>query len=655
LTFVLAQTIFAAGDEKWREVTASEREMKTAQVEAGADAEAIFWEVSVADSYVPRAGFKTVLNHYLRIKIFTERGRENNSKVDIPFGKLSDLGVNVSIMDIAARTIKPDGTIVELKPGDIFERDIVRAGGAKLKAKSFAVPGIETGAIVEYRWKEVRSDSLSFYVRLHLSREIPVQQVKYSIKPFISPDFRYGMRIHSFNVSSRVKPDENGFYSMTMTGVKAFQEEPRMPSEFAVRPWMLIYYTDYDNESVDKYWKDRAKNTFEYHKSLLKPNDEIRKTALTVAGDATATEEKIRRIFDFCRRSIKNVDDDASGLTSEQRENFKANRTIADVLKKRAGDWHDINMLFGAMLMSIGLDARVANVALRSDANFNREFANDHFVRTENIAVKIGDEWKFYDPATSYVPFGMLFWSEEGQTALVSDPSETIWATMPKSGPDKSVQKRTAHLRLAEDGTLSGDVRIEYTGHLAEYYKEFNDDDAPAEREKTLVDAIRKDISSRAEVSEIAVENVLDPDKPFAYSFKINLPNYAERTGKRVFLRPNVFERDTNALFRTTERKYDISFEYAWSEEDDITIEIPAGFTVESVEAPRAVRDNLGLSSHETKISLSDDKRTLSYERRFSFGKSGELVFAAGNYPFIKQLFEAFQKAEAHIVSFRQD
>jgi len=636
LIFVFALSVFAAGDEKWREVTPAELQMKTPLVEANADAEAIFWEVSVADSYVPRAGFKTVLNHYLRIKTFTERGRENYSKVDIPFGKFPDLGVNVSIMDIAARTIKPDGSVIELKPSEIFERDIEKSNGIKLKAKSFAVPGIETGAIIEYRWKEVRTDSLSYYVRLHLSREIPVQQVRYSIKPFMAPDFPYGMRIHSFNVDSRLKPDKDGFYTMLMTNVKAFQEEPRMPSEFTIRPWMLVYYTDYDDDSVEKYWKERAKNIFEYHKPLLKPNDDVRKAAAQAIGDATDAEEKIRRIFDFCRQNIKNVEDDASGLSIEQRQNFKANRTTSETLKKRAGDWHDITMLFGAMLASAGFDARVANVALRSDANFNKDFTNDHFVRTENIAVKIGDEWKFYDPATIYIPFGMLNWAEEGQTALVSDSGAVIWTTTKKSSPEKSKQKRTARLRLAEDGTITGDVRIEYTGHLAEYYKEFNDEDSPAQREKTLVEMIKKNISSAAEVSGISVENVQDPDKPFAYSFKINLPAYGERTGKRVFVQPNIFERNTSAMFQTSARKYDISFQYPWSEEDDVTIELPDGYAVESADAPNAVQDDKGISRHETKILLS-------------------LEFARANYAFLKQLFETIHKADAHTVALKQN
>lgn len=50
------------------------------------------------------------------------------------------------------------------------------------------------------------------------------------------------------------------------------------------------------------------------------------------------------------------------------------------------------------------------------------------------------------------------------------------------SGPAKSQEKRTAKLRLDEEGTLEGEVRVEYTGHAAIEMKESYDDDAPAAR-----------------------------------------------------------------------------------------------------------------------------------------------------------------------------
>ena len=163
----------SAGGEEWRPVDPADLALKTAVVEPNADAEAIFWDIRIDDG----GQNDLVLNHYVRIKIFTERGRDQYSKIDIPYID------GVKIKDVAARTIKPDGSIVELLKDDIIEKTVVKVSGLKLRTKTFAFPGIEPSAIVEYKWKEVRSNSSANNMRLQFQRDIPVQAVTYRIKP----------------------------------------------------------------------------------------------------------------------------------------------------------------------------------------------------------------------------------------------------------------------------------------------------------------------------------------------------------------------------------------------------------------------------------------------------------------------------------------
>ena len=261
----------SAGGDEWRAVDPAELALKTSTVEKDADAEALFWEVRVADE-LDGGTARTVLRHYLRIKIFTERGRESQSKIDIPYFN------NWKITDIAARTITPDNRIIELKKDDVFERTIVRASGLKLKAKSFAMPGVEPGAIIEYRWREVRNERLANYIRLQLQREVPVQSVKYHIKPLSLPDFPYGMRIQTFHgTNTPFAKEKDGFYSTTMRNVPAFREEPRMPPEDQVRPWMLVYYSEDTKLAPAQYWKEKGKEFYQTFKSRTKIGDEVKR------------------------------------------------------------------------------------------------------------------------------------------------------------------------------------------------------------------------------------------------------------------------------------------------------------------------------------------------------------------------------------------
>src|SRR5690349_23165886 len=103
--------VLASGEE-WRPVEPADLALKTPVVEPNADAEALFWDIRVDDG----GAYDLVLNHYVRIKIFTERGRDEHSKVDIPYAG------NTKIKDVAARTIKADGTILELAKEDVIEK-----------------------------------------------------------------------------------------------------------------------------------------------------------------------------------------------------------------------------------------------------------------------------------------------------------------------------------------------------------------------------------------------------------------------------------------------------------------------------------------------------------------------------------------------------
>lgn len=94
----------------------------------------------------------------------------------------------------------------------------------------------------------------------------------------------------------------------------------------------------------------------------------------------------------------------------------------------------------------------------------------------------------------------MLPWQEEGEAALISDPGNPLFVITPVTAPEKSRQTQTAKLRLTEDGTLEGDLRVEYTGHLAVEMKRRNDDDSPAYREENLRNAIKERFPFQARI-----------------------------------------------------------------------------------------------------------------------------------------------------------
>lgn len=639
LAFFAAAPAYARGDKDWKPLEPSELSPAAAPaVEKDADAEALFWEVVIDDSL----SYELSLKNYLRIKVYNERGRDSQSKVELPYYG------NHQLKDIAARVIKPDGTIVELKKDDVFDRTAVRLSGVKVKVKSFALPGVEPGSIIEYRWREVHPYADANKLRLPFQRDIPVRTVTYYLRPFM------GMRYRPFNMGdARFEKDKDGYSKLTMTNMPAFREEPRMPPADSVRSWVFLYYSRDDmKQDAEQYWKGFGRGVFEVLKDALKANDEVKAAAATIVGDAKTDAEKLQRIYDFCRTKIKNVSDDASGLTADERSKLKENKSPADTLKRAQGTGGDIDFLFAALTRAAGFEARVALSGNNDDLFFDRGLMHSAFLRSSFVAVRVGDSWQFFSPAETYTTYGMLGWPEEGQDVLVTDAKEPIWVRSPVAGPEKSVERRTAKFKLSEDGTLEGDVKIEYTGHLAFAQKEYNDDDSPAEREKRLVEAWKTQMG--AEVTDVVIGNVNDPNKPFVCAFHVRVPGYATRTGKRLFLQPAFFQKGLAPRFPVATRRHEVYFHHTWSEDDMVEIALPEGFALDHAEAPWSLSGG-ELSKYVPAAGVTKDGRTLVYTRKFYFGKADNtLRFPVASYPALKNYFDEVTKHDAHTIALKQ-
>jgi hypothetical protein len=625
-----------AAAEDWRPIEPSDLALKAPLVEPNADSEAIFWDIRVDDG----GENDLVLSHYVRIKIFNDRGREKFSKIDIPY-------INgVKIKDVAARTIKSDGTIVELAKTDIIEKTVVKASGIKLRTKTFAFPGIEPGAIIEYKWKEVRSNTSAQNLRLQFQRDIPVQAVTYHLKPAGSST----VDVRAFNMDRpKFEKEKNGFQVATVKDMAAFREEPLMPPEDSVRSWAMVRYLNIFTLLLG--YNMLGAQVYIWSQPYLKADKEIKQKVAEITANTDAAEDQIDKIFQFCRNNIKNTSDKSLGFTEDDIEKLKENKKSSDTLKRGVGPAIDVNLLFAAMVNAAGFDARIALMPDRSERLFDPSVVVPGALRPSAVAVRFGTEWKFFDPGLPYIAPGMLRWQEEGVDALIVDKDQ-VWVRTPVTDAQKSKEKRSAKLRLDENGTLEGDVTIEYTGHLAVERKVQNADDSPAQREENLKEMVKDRLSS-AELTNIAIDDDADAAKPFVYKYHVRVPEYAQKTGKRLFFQPGFFMKGISALFSAGTRKYPIYFHHPWSEEDKLEITLPKGFALDNADRPAPI--NAGaISQYDVQMGITDDQSTLIYKRTFFFGKPDLLLFSVDKYDAIKQLFDEVNKADNHIITLKQ-
>ncbi|MEI9814452.1 MAG: hypothetical protein WDO18_18220 [Acidobacteriota bacterium] len=360
----------------------------------------------------------------------------------------------------------------------------------------------------------------------------------------------------------------------------------------------------------------------------------MKAAALKATADSKTDDEKATALVAYVQQHVRDVNDDSvseaertavlSKLPKDRRRN------AVEVFKGGIGVGEELNSVFAAMASTLGLDARPAYVANKTNVFFDPASMPDtYFLRFVDIAVKIGDGWKIYDPASKLVSPGMVTSGEEGMTALISDPKKPTFLIVPYSAPSASKEARTATLRLNAEGTLEGDVVETYTGHRAREYRLELDGNSSGRQEELLKDRL-KNMFPDSEVTAIAFENITNTTLPLKVSYHLHAPLYAQGAGRRMFFPVFPFQRAETSPFSAAERRHPIMFPYAWEESDDLSIQLPPGTALDSADSPGAF-DFLPAGKLSVDLAIRSDG-VLTVKRQFLIGDKGNLFFDAKNY-----------------------
>ncbi len=635
----------------WLPVTEAERALKAPVVEKDAGAEILIWRARVVDEF-QGSDLQRVLYNYIRVKVFDEKGKEKAASVDLPYREPG------MIMFVSGRTIKADGTIVELDPKTVFRRVVARVGRLSEKAVSFAMPAVEPGAIVEYRWKQTEDDNRFRYFRLHFQRDLPVENVTYYVKPLSKDYINEQMFLQAFHCRpSKPVAGPDGWQETSLQNIPAFHHEPYAPSDPNLEQWALLYYRQGQGNSPDKYWNEEGKLAFKQLKEALKVSEDMKSGANQAVANAKNDEEKIIALALFLRQNVRSISDPAVTMAERQQYYQKLpkdrGRNSGEIFKSGLATPDEMNLVFAGLASQAGIEARPALLGSRTEVEFQpKGMADTYFLDRKAVAVKAGKDWKVLDVSRRRLTPGMLPWDEEGVYALISDPKEPTFIQTPIAPAEASLDEHLGHFKLSTDGTLSGDASERYTGHRGEEYRGQLIDLSPPQREEWFHDRMGN-MFPGGEFTDFKVENLEDAAKPLRLTYRLSAPGFAQVTGKRTLFQPNVFRRAQGTPFTASERKSTIEFRYGWKEVDRIRIELPAGYDFDSADNPGGLKfGKLGSYNLEMTI-VKGSVRELNTNREFTFGVDGNLYIDAPGYPMLKTIFDEVRVRDTHSISIK--
>src|SRR5579863_3281890 len=192
---------------------------------------------------------------YFRIKVLTEEGRRYANVEVIFVPELQSVGT------IKARTIRPDGTIAEFD-GQVFEKEIVKGKGIRYHAKTFTLPDVQVGSIIEYYYAVNFSPDYIFFSNWVLSNELFTKKARFSLRPFHNDyapmSFRWSEHLPSGSPEPKQGADD--IVRLEADNIPAFETEEFMPPENELKARVdFIYSRDPFELDTIKFWKKVGK------------------------------------------------------------------------------------------------------------------------------------------------------------------------------------------------------------------------------------------------------------------------------------------------------------------------------------------------------------------------------------------------------------
>jgi hypothetical protein len=606
-------------------------------------------EILLRDVYLDHGSFEEYDDHYyIRAKIYTQKGAEALATVEVPYKKWG------RVTDIVVRTTKPDGTCVEMNPRDVYDRELVKEGHFQERVKAFAVPGLEPGVIVEIRYTVIDRDPDETSVFLMIQSKLPARVVKIKLQMPCDAGGP-GLTLRCFSLrcpNQQVNPDANECYHFELHDVAGADEEPYSPAEIDTSPCIMVYYSYEETLPPNEYWPKLGIKLQEKLEKKSEIDDDIRTMLAKIVDRGDPADIKIRKIYDFCRTKIVNRNHSAEAKTTQARAhaNKRYNETATDTLRNLSGDGYDVNMLFAALARAAGMNVRLAACNNRAQILFRKSLAEPFMFPYTAIAIRGDEDWLYYDPGSLYLPAGMLPWWITDTSVLISDSAgKAVPIKIAGSPADQSENTRKAMLRLDNEGAIEGEVSEIYTGQCEADLKTKFEEHTPSEIQELVKESIKK-YQKNAELSDIKVENASSPTEPLKIAYKLRVPDYADRTGGRIFFQPAVFQKGVPPLFNAASRKTDIFFDFRETTTDDITIIPPEGYVLEEGNAPGGL-DLSGLGNYQASLKVSRKTGRIFYHRVF---RQTAALFPVESYPSIKKAFEAIQNLDNHTLILRR-
>jgi transglutaminase-like putative cysteine protease len=619
----------AVSADDWQPISGDELKMTSLPEAPGAPAVILYRQVDRDDN--AKTGNE---QDYVRIKILTEEGRKY-ADVEIPYFRGDG-----SVIAIRARTVRPDGSIVNFT-GKAFDKTIVKARDLKYVAKTFTLPDVQVGSIIEYRYAYDMTENYVYNSHWILSHELFTRRAKFSLKPNRDFALRWSWPVGLPDGTSPPKEEPaSHILRMEAQNIPAFQIEDFMPPENELKFRVDFEYSETNVEpDPAKFWKQRGKKLNGQVESFVGKPKSLQQEVAHIVAPSDSPEVKAQKLYARVQQ-LRNTSFEVEKTDQEQkRARAKEGGNAEQLLKLGYGNGGDITWTYLALVRAAGIEAYPVWVSSRSEYFFNPQLMSANQLNSNVVLLKLNGKEVFCDPGTAFVPFGLLPWNETAVAGLKldKDGGSFIKTALPESALSKIDRK--AEMKMLDDGSLAGKVTVTFSGleAMSRRMEVRNEDEA--ERKKFLEDQLREYIPVGVDVDLTNKPEWTNASLPLVANYDLKVPGWASAAGHRALVPVGLFSATEKQLFEHAGRVHPVYFHYPFEKEDNVSIDLPLGWKVSSV--PKELNQDAKAVAYILKVE--DDKGTLRLKRML---RCDMVMVEPKLYPALRTFFQTVRTGD---------
>jgi hypothetical protein len=441
------------------------------------------------------------------------------------------------------------------------------------------------------------------------------------------------VRYKSFNLPA-AKADASGKNKLywEISNLPAFVAEPFAPPALEVIPRILFALKEFEisgyagsNESWEKF------GSFMY--KLISGKDELpadlkEKVKQLTAGQPD-TYSKVAALYTYLQQNTRYI---SIQLGIGGWVPFDA----AYVHQKKYGDCKALANFMFSLLKEAGIPSVYALIKAGSRTiPIETDFSTSQFNHAI-LCVPDGKDTIWLECTSQDLPAGYLGDFTSNRYALLVKESGSKLVKTPEYPSEKNLQLRKATATINDDGNLLAEVSTTYKGLQYDDVQYLANHLSEEKKKEHYAGAFEL---GTYEIADVQLKAKQERMPSIDENFRVSVFHYAQQTGKRLILAPNVFSQSNLKLSKDSTRRFDVQFRYGYSDIDSVEIRLGEGYRPESL--PKPVKIESDFATYESMVEFRDG--SLHYFRRLQ-SKAGR--FPAARYAQLVDFFNAVSRAD---------